>query len=262
MVAGLVLTSCAASESDSPQPVNGTSDSQESQSNEVIPADPEVVESDAVNEPESPAELLSEAPTEALFSVECEGRSFSTFREAWVQEFEDCDAVYLGGTPTEEQQEIAALQEERAVEKLSGEAVMDALGYVHSRCAQSGPENYGYFKADGVERSGQLAEFQALITLCPDHPDSQEIKSRMKAVAALLDGPRTIFDSGRYRIGREIEPGTYVSRGNDEGCYWERLDRNGNIISNGFTNGSRVQVTIAKSDFEFYSTDCNTWKRS
>ena len=45
----------------------------------------------------------------------------------------------------------------------------------------------------------------------------------------------------------------------DDTCYWERIDRNGETIDNYFGRGSRVQVTIRKSDYEFYSHDCGRW---
>ena len=79
-------------------------------------------------------------------------------------------------------------------------------------------------------------------------------------MVAFMSGHRTIFSDGRYRVGKEIMPGTYVSTGNEGGCYWERLNSSGDIIDNNFTNGSRVQVTISGGDFEFNSENCNTWR--
>ena len=46
-----------------------------------------------------------------------------------------------------------------------------------------------------------------------------------------------------------------------DGCYWERLDRAGNIIDNNFVSaGLRVEVNILASDFSFHSEDCGMWR--
>lgn len=50
--------------------------------------------------------------------------------------------------------------------------------------------------------------------------------------AALESGE--IFGSGDYRVGEDIQPGTYLSASDSAlgGCYWERLDEAGEIIDN------------------------------
>jgi hypothetical protein len=56
----------------------------------------------------------------------------------------------------------------------------------------------------------------------------------------------------------EISAGTWESQGIDDFCYWERLDRNQNIIDNylGQAGGS---ATIQPIDYEFHASDCGEW---
>ncbi|MBB4930636.1 hypothetical protein F4561_001456 [Lipingzhangella halophila] len=69
------------------------------------------------------------------------------------------------------------------------------------------------------------------------------------------------FGPGAFLVGDEIQPGTYYSEGELDGCYWERSDSAGEIIDNDFlTSGRRVQVTIAASDYSFNSRSCGTWR--
>lgn len=199
---------------------------------------------------------------DATFTVDCYDATYTTYSEAWVTEHDDCEGSYVSGTPSDVQREAAAVQAERKLEKLSPIEIIKTLEYVYGMCAQSGPESYDYLVVDEVDRRSQAAEFQAALMICPDHPDAEEITERVTAVVGSASGPRDIFGGGLQRVGKDIQPGTYVSKGNSGGCYWERLDRNGNILDNNFTNGSRVQVSISSSDFEFNSDNCNTWRKS
>ncbi len=70
-----------------------------------------------------------------------------------------------------------------------------------------------------------------------------------------IDEPK---GDGFYTVGVEISAGTWESQGADDFCYWERLDRNQNIIDNylGQAGGS---ATIQPTDFEFHTQDCGEW---
>ena len=73
------------------------------------------------------------------------------------------------------------------------------------------------------------------------------------------------WGDGAFRVGLEIDPGTYRSLGTDQGgCYWERLnDFTGefsSIIANGFSD-NRVIVTLKNTDVGFRSNDCGGWER-
>lgn len=69
--------------------------------------------------------------------------------------------------------------------------------------------------------------------------------------------------SGTYQVGTDIQPGTYLSSGNDDGmCYWERAkdakDDMDSVLANDNVKGSSY-VTIAKTDKIFKTTDCKDW---
>lgn len=104
-----------------------------------------------------------------------------------------------------------------------------------------------------------------MLVLCPDFPKAgivrQNLKDTTKEAQQYANGTR--FSDGSYRVGKKIRPGTYVVRRVDEGCYWERLNRNGDIIDNNFVAGSsRVQVTIRSSDYTSHSEGCGSWVRA
>jgi hypothetical protein len=81
-------------------------------------------------------------------------------------------------------------------------------------------------------------------------------------VAAAIGGSMwKTFGNGTYRVGRDVPPGTYRSRGSD-GCYWARLrsfsgSLNG-IIANENAQGPTL-VTIKRTDRGFESTNCSRW---
>jgi hypothetical protein len=69
------------------------------------------------------------------------------------------------------------------------------------------------------------------------------------------------FGDGTYRVGRDVPPGTYRTRGG-VGCYWARLRNfSGNlnaIIANDNAVGPAV-VTIKRTDRGIESNRCGTW---
>lgn len=112
----------------------------------------------------------------------------------------------------------------------------------------------------------QIAEAEGALVLCPDHPDKDAVKQRMESGRAENSARERgeIFGSGSYKVGEDIEPGTYVSESSSglDGCYWERLDADGNIIDNNFMNsGFRAKVTIRASDYSFSSERCGEWRK-
>ncbi|WP_289032731.1 hypothetical protein [uncultured Arsenicicoccus sp.] len=74
----------------------------------------------------------------------------------------------------------------------------------------------------------------------------------------------TIPGDGTYEVGKDIQPGTYVSDKPSSGnCYWARLkdtDSFEGIIANNNSAGRSV-VAIKKSDKYFQSTGCSDWVR-
>ncbi|NGN66247.1 hypothetical protein G5C51_20395 [Streptomyces sp. A7024] len=69
---------------------------------------------------------------------------------------------------------------------------------------------------------------------------------------------------GMYKVGTDIQPGTYKSTGGS-GCYWERskdaLSGMGSILANDNPTGTTI-VTISGSDGYFKSNRCGEWKKS
>lgn len=78
--------------------------------------------------------------------------------------------------------------------------------------------------------------------------------------------PKATFPGdGTYEVGKDIQPGTYVSGKPDSGnCYWARMKGTsgsfGDIIANNNSAGQSV-VTIAATDKVFESSGCNDWAR-
>lgn len=74
--------------------------------------------------------------------------------------------------------------------------------------------------------------------------------------------PNPHFSDGTYQVGKEIQPGTYRTRSNSSGCYYERMagftGELGDILANGNTSAPEV-VTILETDKGFKSTRCGVW---
>jgi hypothetical protein len=77
-------------------------------------------------------------------------------------------------------------------------------------------------------------------------------------------GMRAFPGNGIYRVGKDIAPGTYRSRGGD-GCYWARLRSfNGDldaILANTNADGPTL-ATIKPTDRGFETQRCGTWTSS
>ncbi|NLE43446.1 MAG: hypothetical protein GX620_01890, partial [Chloroflexi bacterium] len=79
--------------------------------------------------------------------------------------------------------------------------------------------------------------------------------------SAGADGAVAAFGDGTWRVGADIEPGTYRAD-SASGCYWERISDFGggidSIIANGNPRGPAV-ITIAPTDAGFVSQRCGSW---
>ncbi len=75
--------------------------------------------------------------------------------------------------------------------------------------------------------------------------------------------PKIAFSDGTYRVGVDIEAGTYQEVGPPDSCYWARLrgfsGALSDIIANSFA-GATI-VTIAPTDVGFLSTRCGGWSK-
>jgi hypothetical protein len=77
--------------------------------------------------------------------------------------------------------------------------------------------------------------------------------------------PATAFTDGTYRVGTDIQAGTYQSTATTpDACYWARLSGFGGtldeIIGN-YSGSSPTIVTIEPSDAGFSSSDCGGWAK-
>jgi hypothetical protein len=78
--------------------------------------------------------------------------------------------------------------------------------------------------------------------------------------------PGEVGGDGIYRVGSEIQPGTYRTAGPSpaafDNCYWERSrDTSGTlkaVIAKGLVSGPAT-VTIKKADGAFKSSGCQSW---
>jgi len=70
------------------------------------------------------------------------------------------------------------------------------------------------------------------------------------------------FGPGTFRVGTDIQPGTYQNSDSSAGCYWARLSgfggTLGEIIANNLTYGIDT-VTISSTDVGFTSQQCGIW---
>ena len=77
-------------------------------------------------------------------------------------------------------------------------------------------------------------------------------------------GPLTAFGDGTWRVGIDIEPGTYRTDGTER-CYWARLSgftgSLGDLLANDNARGGPAIVTILPSDAGFISTRCGIWTK-
>jgi hypothetical protein len=81
--------------------------------------------------------------------------------------------------------------------------------------------------------------------------------------ATVTQAPSGVSGTGMYRVGIDIQPGTYRTSGGD-GCYWARLSgADGSldsIIANGLPTATAF-VTIPATDKYFETNRCGAWER-
>jgi len=195
---------------------------------------------------------------------------YDNYRDAWVTHFEMCDADQIAGPLTA--REKTALKLAYDGEPMLGPAA--AAANLYAICATTAPAAFTNLQPS---MSALFAgEYLGAFSLCPDHPMHprflrasairEERTARIRAqkenrreLQALLKYGRAFYD-GTYRVGKDLQPGTYYVHTDGSGCYWERNSPTGAIIANNFSYGLRAQVTIAASDYSFTSSDCGLWR--
>jgi|GEM_PF-1023744 len=88
--------------------------------------------------------------------------------------------------------------------------------------------------------------------------------TRTSASTAKVAGPVRLVADGMYRVGGEIAPGTYITSGAGDSCFWERRVDAGSseegVIGWDIGWGQRI-VTILDTDAYFGTVGCGTWTR-
>lgn len=253
-VIALILTGCAASPSDD----EGSTD---------VPSPVETV----AETTEAPPAL---SPGQDI-TIECHDsesevfNNFSTPEEAWDsprEERESCGASYNSQDDLTDDSffnKYTLTDKEHEAVDTAGYDEMKSVDTLYSICAEA---DMGDLEQYLPWSSSQIDEVNGALVLCPDHPDRKTVVERM-AEGQEEEEARDrgeIFNDGTYKVGDDIQPGTYVAETDDafDGCYWERLDSAGEIIDNNFVNsGFRVEVTISSSDYSFSAEHCGEWKK-
>lgn len=150
--------------------------------------------------------------------------------------------------------------EEESMEKAGYQEAL-SIPLLHVQCAQS------YEESSFTDWGAHHAEEKlGVLHLCPDHPNKYALEAAIEGFVPWLEAQESgdIYPAGTLRVPDGIAPGTYVAESSRgfEGCYWERLDASGNILSNNFmTSGFRAEVTIYPGDHSFHSERCGQWLR-
>ena len=205
---------------------------------------------------------IGDRPEIYYWTLECTDTGllhpFQQFRSVWA---ESATALGLTGCEAETRRGDFISPDQQQALDTGGVTDASKLGILDSICASLGFSPYASLS---TYSSAQIPEMSAAITHCPEHPRAPDIQARLAASqaeqAAVAAGMQ--FGAGVKRVGTDIQPGTYASEGNLDGCYWERQDSTGSTIDNDFLNAAlRVEVTIRSSDYAFNSSNCGTWRK-
>ncbi|MDP2965235.1 MAG: hypothetical protein Q8N39_04245 [Pelolinea sp.] len=109
--------------------------------------------------------------------------------------------------------------------------------------------------------AGIMQTAQANVTPTLEVTSTPEATSTPEFTATPTVKSPPSFGDGTWRVGIDIEPGTYRIEGTGS-CYWERLSgftgALDDIIANDLPNGPSI-VTILPSDIGFTSSRCGIW---
>jgi hypothetical protein len=92
-----------------------------------------------------------------------------------------------------------------------------------------------------------------------------ETKTETRTVTATPPaGPLAEFSDGLFRVGPDVQPGTYKTEGpngkNAGGCYWSRTAPGGAVIQNGVVNDTGTVTVRAGESID--SAGCLPWRRT
>jgi hypothetical protein len=187
------------------------------------------------------------------------------FSEAWATPFPpetriSCNTVGEDGFQIDIEEPVTDI--ERADWEGTDPQYRDyTIGINYANCVEHGT---AWMAGQFPVSINQAVDVPEMFTYCPDHPDRAAIEGRMAALG-VEQGERdegVRFGSGLYRVGEDIQPGTYFTESEEgfEACYWERQDSSGEIIDNFQGQVFRAEVTIAPSDYAFLTEGCGEWR--
>lgn len=93
--------------------------------------------------------------------------------------------------------------------------------------------------------------------------DAPVAKSSPKAKATAKKV--TQWGDGVYKVGKEIQPGQYETKGNDSGCMWERLKGTSgdlsDVLANDIVTGPGKMTVKSGDKYIKFSLGC-AWRKS
>jgi hypothetical protein len=114
-------------------------------------------------------------------------------------------------------------------------------------CADTGVQDEEIF-------AWQPTVLQGALMLCPNAPQAPWIGPRARG---------EIVRDGTYKVGSEMQPGTWSTDPGVQDCYWERTTGDGQTIANDFVSfaPNGVTVTVRAGDGGFVSQGCGRWHK-
>lgn len=251
----LALSGCASTADDSPaEPATSVA---------ADAATPTTTERPTSTPSPTKAETTTSAPTDPMtrpLTITCRPEERGDFKshfrsidEAWDAKAESRDSCDVEDIPESKLMEV-----EREATVVAGYR-SGSVSTLYSMCAEpflGDPDGHKPYS------EGQRDEVEGALVLCPEHPDAEEIRSRMAAGEAEdnLQAEGRLFYDGTYRIGKDVQPGSYVHESEDspvENCYWELLDAQGEIIDNNFISSAfRVEIRVPSSAYSLSTDGC------
>ena len=118
---------------------------------------------------------------------------------------------------------------------------------------------------EAEDREEELASAEAALTTRDEEltTRSSDLDTREGAIKGAEDvaALNTFAGEGTFRVGTDVQPGTYTSEGGSN-CYWARLSATGDdIIDNNLSSGPQV-LTVQASDGLIETSRCSPFTKS
>jgi len=207
----------------------------------AAPAQNTQMPTESINSTTAPA---SESETQQLNSIVM--GSVNTGGSVNVRSCPSTDCAIVGSVGPSDSFAILLVENDWYFVRLSN----DQLGYVFAQLVRL-PEGANVNNLPTLTPSPSPSPTPLPPTPTPD----LSLTATFTALGELVE-PK---EDGFYLVGSDIQTGRWESTGTGVGCYWERLDVNGDIIDNHFGEAGGA-VTVQASDYEIHFEDCGTWQ--